>query len=94
MRFFIRNKQKYNPGEAFENPIIAVDVDNTQEICKIKEVCEVLLLWSLVQLFAHFFLFFLCRRRGELLKVARLLHCMLHGRMVRLLTWQMTGNSS
>lgn len=58
MRFFIRNKQKYNPGEAFETPIIAVDVDNTQEICKIKEVCEVLLSSSCSAVYLNFLLFF------------------------------------
>ena len=38
MRFFIRNKTKYDPSVAFKDAIIAVDVDHTLEIGKIKEV--------------------------------------------------------
>lgn len=38
MRFFIRNKTKYDPSVAFTDPVITVNVDHTQEITKIKEV--------------------------------------------------------
>lgn len=59
MRFFIRNKTKYNPEDAFQSAIIAVDVDHTQEIGKIKEVyAEVLLLLSLWRSFM--FVIYLC----------------------------------
>ncbi|XP_031569810.1 uncharacterized protein LOC116304243 [Actinia tenebrosa] len=56
MRFFIRNKTKYDPSVAFTDPVITVNVDHTQEITKIKEearkvgkACKITALYVAIQ---------------------------------------------